>query len=141
MMDWDLYTKTKTSGIELMRIKSNSFDEYISNAPSDKREALQRLREIIHSECPLAEEVISYGLAAFRYKGMLVAIGATERHCALYLMSNSTVAAHKSDLSEYDTSTGTIRFQVESPLPEELVRKLVRARIVENESLPAKMSK
>ena len=43
-----------------------------------------------------------------------------------------TVAAHKEELRGYDTSTGTIRFQPEKPLPDELVRKLVLARIVEN---------
>lgn len=64
---------------------------------------------------------------------MLVAFGATASHCALYLMSSSTVKAHQNELKGYDTSTGTVRFQAHQPLPVSLVRKLVKARIVENE--------
>ena len=63
---------------------------------------------------------------------MLVAFGATARHCAFYPMSSSTVEAHRDELKDYDTSKGTIRFQADRPLPATLVRKLVRARIGEN---------
>jgi len=82
---------------------------------------------------PQAEECISYQLPAFRHNGMLVAFGATANHCAFYLMSSSTVEAHKDELAGYDTSKGTIRFQADKPLPSALVRKLVKARIAENE--------
>jgi uncharacterized protein YdhG (YjbR/CyaY superfamily) len=47
-------------------------------------------------------------------------------------MSSTTVAAHQDELKGYDTSKGTIRFQPERPLPAALVKKLVKARIVEN---------
>ena len=47
-------------------------------------------------------------------------------------MSNSTVAAHQDELQNYDTSTGTIRFAANKPLPAALVRKLVKARMAEN---------
>jgi uncharacterized protein YdhG (YjbR/CyaY superfamily) len=63
---------------------------------------------------------------------MLVAFGATANHCSFYLMSSSTVNAHKEELKKYDTSKGTIRFQADNPLPASLVRKLVKARISEN---------
>ncbi len=71
-------------------------------------------------------------LPAFRQNGMLVPFGATAKHCAFYLMSSSTVEAHKDELKDYDTSKGTIRFQADKPLPAALVRKLVKARIAEN---------
>jgi len=47
-------------------------------------------------------------------------------------MNSSTVAAFKNELEGYDTSKGTIRFQPSHPLPATLVRKIVKARIVEN---------
>ena len=46
--------------------------------------------------------------------------------------SATTVEAHKSELRKYSTSMGTIRFQPDDPLPEALVKKLVKARIAEN---------
>jgi uncharacterized protein YdhG (YjbR/CyaY superfamily) len=63
-----------------------------------------------------------------------VALGATANHCAFYLMSGSTVGANKDALEGYDTSKGTIRFPPDKPLPATLVRKLVKARLVENEA-------
>lgn len=63
---------------------------------------------------------------------MLVAFGATANYCSFYLMSSTTVQADKDELKGYDTSTGTIRFQADKPLPAALVRKLVKARIAED---------
>jgi len=115
-----------------MRGKPETIDEYLAGLSADKRAALEKLRRVIKAAAPKAEECISYQIAAFRQNGMLVGFGATEKHCAFYLMSSSTVAAHKDELKDYDTSKGTIRFQPDRPLPAALVRKLVRARLAEN---------
>jgi uncharacterized protein YdhG (YjbR/CyaY superfamily) len=115
------------------KIKAKTHDEYLAALPADQRAALAKLRKTIRSAAPKAEECISYQLAAFRHDGkMLVAFGATPKHCALYLMSTKAVAAHKKELAKYDTSAGTIRFPADKPLPAALVRKLVKARIAEN---------
>lgn len=111
-----------------------TIDEYLASVSDDKRPALEKLRNTIRSIAPKAEECISYGIPAFRLNGMLVGFGATSKHCALYLMSGTIVEAFRDDLRDYDTSKGTIRFQAEQPLPVALVKKLVRARIAENES-------
>jgi uncharacterized protein YdhG (YjbR/CyaY superfamily) len=113
--------------------KPTTIDEYLAALPADKRAALEALRQIIREAAPQAEECISYQLPAFRYKGMLVGFGATANHCAFYLMSGATVAAHQDELQQYDTSKGTIRFQADKPLPPSLVRKLLQARLAENE--------
>ena len=113
--------------------KPTTIDEYLAALPADKRAALEALRQIIRAAAPQAQECISYQLPAFRYNGMLVGFGATARHCAFYLMSGTTVEAHQDELQQYDTSKGTIRFQADKPLPAELVRKLLQARLAENE--------
>lgn len=116
-----------------MAAKPKTFDEYLAALSDDNRAALEKLRKTIKAAAPKAEECISYGLAAFRLdEKPLVALGATANHCGFYLMSNSTVAAHRDELKKYDTSTGTIRFPADKPLPAALVRKLVKARIAEN---------
>jgi uncharacterized protein YdhG (YjbR/CyaY superfamily) len=113
--------------------KPQTIDEYLAAVSDDKRVALEKLRQTIKAAAPKAEECISYQLPAFRLDGrMLVGFGATAKHCAFYLMSSSTVEAHKDELEDYDTSKGTIRFQADNPLPATLVRKLVKARIAEN---------
>ena len=116
-----------------MTAKPRTIDEYLAALDDDMRAALDKLRKTIQAAAPKAEECTSYGLAAFRLDGKpLVGFGATASHCAFYLMSGSTVDAHKVELKQYDTSKGTIRFQADDPLPAALVRKLVKARIAEN---------
>lgn len=115
--------------------KPASIDAYLANLTDDKRAALQKIRKMIQAAAPDAEECVSYHLPAFRLNGMLVAFGATAKHCAFYTLSASTVEAHKDELAEYDTSKGTIRFQPAKPPPAALVRKLVKSRIEENEIL------
>ena len=115
--------------------KAQTHDEYLAAVSDDKRVALEELRRIIREAAPGAVECISYGLPAFRLEGRnLVAYGAAAKHCALYPMSAAMVEAFRDELKDYDTSKGTIRFQVENPLPESLVRRLVVARIAENAS-------
>ena len=115
--------------------KAQSVDDYLARLSDDKRAALSKLRATIRSVAPKAEECISYQIPSFKLNGMLVGFGATSKHCAFYLMSATTVAAHAKELEGYDTSKGTIRFSPESPLPAALVRKLVKARIAENARL------
>jgi uncharacterized protein YdhG (YjbR/CyaY superfamily) len=112
--------------------KPKTIDEYLDALSEDKRAALEGLRKTIKAAAPGAEECISYQIAAFRRNGILVGFGATAKHCAFYLMSSTTLEAHKDELEGYDTSKGTIRFQPDKPLPAALVRKLVKARIAEN---------
>jgi len=118
-----------------MTKRAATIDEYLDNLPDDQRAALEKLRRSIRSAAPAAEECISYQLPAFRLNRILVGFGATAQHCAFYLMSSDTVAAHQAELAGYLKSKGTIRFAANKPLPAALVRKLVKARIAENAAL------
>ena len=118
-----------------MKNAPGSIDEYLSALSHDKRAALEELRQIIRKIVPEAEECIRYGIPAFRLDGkILVAFGAATHHCALYPMSASIVETFQDDLKDFNTSKGTIRFQPETPLKVKLVRKLVEARIRENQN-------
>jgi 3-methyladenine DNA glycosylase AlkD/uncharacterized protein YdhG (YjbR/CyaY superfamily) len=114
--------------------KAKTIDAYLAALDDRQRSPLEKLRKTIKTIAPDAEECISYGLAAFRQNGMLVAFGATPNHLAFYVMDGSTLKQYESELRKYDTSKGTIRFQPEKPLPVSLVRKLVKKRLAENEA-------
>ena len=80
---------------------------------------------IIRATAPDAEECISYQIPAFKLHGKgLIWFGAAAHHCAIYGVANDPA------LKDYDTSgKGTLRFTVEKPLPDALVRKLVKSRM------------
>lgn len=121
-------------GAQIMAGKPTNIDEYLAGIEDDdKRAALEKLRATIKSAAPKAEECISYSTPAFRQNGMLVSFGAAAKHCAFYVMSGSILEQFQDELKDYDTSKGTIRFKPEKPIPAALVKKLVKARIAEND--------
>ncbi|HLG11250.1 MAG TPA: DUF1801 domain-containing protein [Dehalococcoidia bacterium] len=110
-----------------------SVEAYLAALPAEQQAALQKLGDVIEAVVPGAIEVISYGVPTFKFQGRsLVSLGAAKNHCSFFVQSPAVMEAFADDLGGYDTAKGTIRFQPAEPLPEELVRRLVRARIEEN---------
>ena len=108
-------------------------DEYLAGVPEPARSTLNRIRAVIRSAVPPeATEAISYRMPAFKYKGMLVWFAAFANHCSLF-PGASVIEAFKDELKGFPTSKGAIRFPADKPLPAVLVKKLVKARIAENE--------
>jgi len=112
---------------------SKTIDEYLAGVNTDRRSALQKIREAIRAAAPKAEECISYGIPAFRMNGRsLVFFGAWANHCAFYPGSSATLKKFRKELRDFQTSKGTLRFSPDKPVPVALVKKLVKARIAEN---------
>jgi uncharacterized protein YdhG (YjbR/CyaY superfamily) len=116
-------------------------DQYMDTVPEEARVTLEKVRASIRSAAPKAEEVISYGIPTYKLNGSLIGFGVASKHCGLYVMSYEVMDEFKSDLKKYDTATSTIRFPFDKPLPATLVKKIVQARIKENDALKAKKSK
>lgn len=109
-------------------------DKYIAGVPEPGRSTLKKVRAVIRSAVPPeATEAISYQIPTFKYKGSLVAFAAFSKHCSFFPMSMAVIRKFKSDLKKLDASKGTIRFPLDKPLSAGLVKKLVKARIAENE--------
>ena len=108
-------------------------DEYLAGVPEPARRALNMIRAAIRSAVPpAATETISYGIPAFRYNGVLVWFAAFSNHCSLFPTA-AVVEAFKNELKGFSTSKGTIHFPTDRPLPTALVKKLVKARVAQNE--------
>jgi uncharacterized protein YdhG (YjbR/CyaY superfamily) len=114
-------------------VAPRTVDAYLAAVPEPARSTLNKIRATIRSTVPPeATEGISYGIPAFKYKGALVWFAAFSDHCSLF-PGASVIAAFKNELKAYQTSKGTIRFPVDKPLSAALLKKLVKARIAENE--------
>ena len=109
-------------------------EEYLGRVPEPARSTLNRIRAAIRSAAPLeATETISYGIPAFKYKGVLVWYAAFSDHCSLFPTA-AVIQQFKDTLKGYSISKGTIHFPIDKPLPIPLVKKLVKARVAQNES-------
>jgi len=92
------------------------------------------MRAAIRSAVPReATEVISYGIPAFKQKGVLVWFAAFSKHCSLF-PGSSVIETFKNELKNFLTSKGTIKFPLDKPLPLALIKKLVKARVAQAET-------
>src|SRR5262249_3406606 len=95
---------------------------------------LNKMRAAIRSVVPPeATETISYRIPAFKYKGMLVWFAAFSNHWSLF-PGASVIQAFKKELKGFSTSRGTIQFPTDKPLPLALIKRIVKARVAQNES-------
>ncbi len=125
---------TKASGAPRRSNAPKSVDEYLARVPQPARGTLNKMRATIRSLVPSeATETISYGMPAFRHNGVLVWFAAFSSHCSLFPTA-SVIAEFKSELKGYSTSKGTIHFPTDKPLPTTLIKKLVKARVAQNEA-------
>ena len=114
--------------------KPRDIDEYLARVPEPARSTLRKVRAVIRSVVPAeTTETISYGIPTFKYGKPLVGFAAFSDHCSFFPMNSSLVEVFKDELEKFDTSKGTIRFALDKPLPAALLKKLVKARIAENE--------
>jgi len=108
-------------------------DEYLARVPEAARSTLNKIRAAIRSAAPAkATETISYGIPAFKYKGVLVWYAAFAKHCSLFPTA-AVIEEFKSELTGYTLSKGTIQFPTDKPMPAALLKKLVKARVAQVE--------
>jgi uncharacterized protein YdhG (YjbR/CyaY superfamily) len=112
--------------------RATPIDEYLAGLAAEQRTALERLRATIRAAAPDAIEKIYYQMPAFYDHGPLVAYAAFKNHVSFFVMSTAVLDAHEDELGGLRTAKGTISFKPEKPLPDALVKKLVRARLKEN---------
>src|SRR2546422_4247731 len=111
-----------------------NIDEYLARVSEPARSTMNKIRATIRSAAPPeAAETISYGMPAFKYKGVLAWFAAFAKHCSLFPTA-SVIETFKSELKGFATSKGTIQFPTDKPLPAALVKKMVKARVAQIES-------
>lgn len=109
-------------------------DEYLIKLPDADRKSLENLRSMIKKAAPELEEAITYGIPGFKYKGRpVLSFAAFKNHLGFYVMSTSVLNQFKEDLNDYTTQPGTVHFTNDKTLPQTLVTKLVKARLLEND--------
>lgn len=103
--------------------------EYIASLDGPARDAVEHVRARALALVPEAEEGMSYGMAALRYRGSpLISAQATAKHIGLYPFSPPAIDALAPDLAGFSTSKGTVRFTPEQPLPDDVLDRLILFR-------------
>ena len=114
-------------------MSADDVDAYLRGIEEPKRTTLEALRRTILEIVPDAQQVISYGLPAFRVEGKIVAgFGAFQSHLSYLPFSGSVLSSIARDLEGYTMTKSALHFAVDRPLPKNLVRKLIDVRLAQS---------
>lgn len=113
------------------KIDYKTIDEYIATFPAEIQKKLEEVRTTIRAAAPDAQEKISYKMPAFAQNGILVYFAAWKNHIGFYPIPSGT-QAFKQELSAYESSKGAVKFPLDSPMPLDLISRIVKFRLAEN---------
>lgn len=122
-------------GITLSDAKKSpvTVEAYIQEFPEEVQEIMQKIRAIVKEEAPDAQEKISYGMPTFSYKGALVHFAAYKKHIGFY-PTPSGITRFEEQIKSYKHAKGSVQFPLSKPIPYDLIRQIVKARVTENQS-------
>jgi uncharacterized protein YdhG (YjbR/CyaY superfamily) len=115
---------------ETARMSREEIDDYLEGVDPPARATLGKLRETILSIVPEAEQCISYRIPAFRIDGQVIAgFAAFTNHLSYFPFSGSVLGELTEDIARYRGTKSALHFDIDTPLPRELVRKLIDVRL------------
>ncbi|MCB0752574.1 MAG: DUF1801 domain-containing protein [Ignavibacteriae bacterium] len=113
----------------------DKIETYIQKFPENVQEILRNIRKSIKNNSPNAEELISYGMPAYKMNNKpLVYFAAYKNHIGFY----ATPQGHnefKTELSNYKQGKGSVQFPLDRPIPYELIERIVKFKTAENNKL------
>ena len=114
-------------------MSADEVDAYVAQLDEPKRSTLEHIRRSIAAVIPEAEEGLSYGVPVFRIAGKPIAGFSAAKNWLSYLPHSGEILSTMSDeaLMGLSASKGALRFPIDQPLPDALVRSLIAARRAE----------
>lgn len=116
-----------------MKKQYKNIDEYIGTFPPEVQAVLEKVRQTIHDAAPTATEAIAYGIPTFKLNGNLVHFGGFKNHVGFYPAPKG-IEAFKKELAQYLGGKGTIQFPLDKPIPFDLITRIVKLRVTQNEN-------
>lgn len=107
-------------------------EDFLAALPPDRRRALQHLRELTQKTCPDAVEGFGYGMPGYKYRGRpLIYFSSFKNHLSIFAAGYAGIERHRAELADYEIRAGTIHFQPHKPLPDKLLKTMIRERMAD----------
>lgn len=91
-----------------------------------------RVRDVVLSVAPDAEEGTSYGMPAWRVKGRpLLGLNQAKAHVGVYPFSPEVVEAVRDRLAGFTLTKGGVQCTPDRPVPDDVLAEMVRLRLAE----------
>jgi uncharacterized protein YdhG (YjbR/CyaY superfamily) len=111
-------------------VSESDVDGYLAALAEPKRGTLEEMRRRILEVVPDAEQRLSYAVPAFVVDGVTVAgLAAFTHHLSFLPHSGSVLGDLEDRLRGYRRTKGALHFAVDEPLPRELIKSLIEAKL------------
>ncbi|GEM_PF-326891 len=109
-----------------------SVKEYLDSQPEKTRKALLELKESILKVVPNATELLNYNIPAYALtaggkREQQIMIAGYKSHVGLY-PHPTTMERFDVELKDYKKGKGSVQFQLDKPLPKDLIERMVEYR-------------
>ena len=109
-------------------------DDQLSAISGPDRHALEHIRKLVHKLAPEAEEVLTYGMPGFKYRGKYLCSFAAFKDHLSFFPGAMPVDLRTNELRNFKTSKGTIQFSADHPIPDDIIEMLLKNRVAAIES-------
>ena len=115
------------------KIRLKIVEEYFKNQPENTRKALVELRKCIYKAAPDAIEMFNYNIPAYALmeggkKDQQIMIAGYKKHVGFY-PHPAVMAQFAGELAGYRKGKGSVQFPLDSPLPKQLIVRMVKYRV------------
>ncbi len=119
-------------------MSSKEITRHFKTFPQEQAKVLQAVRQQICDLLPGAQEEIKYGIPTWTIEGIgVIGIDGFRKHNSVFPYGGNLGAELKAALSKYETSKGSIHFDMDKVFPKALLKKIIARKIeIINESFP-----
>lgn len=104
-------------------------DAYIANAAPETQEKLKQMRAALQAQLPETEEVMSYGMPAYKQNKVLVYFAPAKHHIGYYPTGSGIVNfTDQFEALGLKYSKGAVQFPLDQPLPLDLIKDIAYFR-------------
>ena len=111
------------------RSTAATIDDYVAEFPPETRAVLEEIRALIRAEARDADETISYAIPTFDLNGTHLCHFAAFKNHVSFFPTGSGADAFADELKAYKGGRGTVQFPYGTPLPADLIRRIVAFRV------------
>ena len=110
-----------------MTSKTRDVAAYLKDVPAERREAVEKLRDLCRRHLPGAEESMDYGMPTYMRQGTMVfAFASQKQHIALYA-GEKVAGEFREALPQASCGKGCLRFKkpehLDFPVIEQVIRR------------------
>jgi uncharacterized protein YdhG (YjbR/CyaY superfamily) len=107
--------------------------EYISEAPAERRDALELLRRLCSEELSGFDEAVRHGMPSYLRDGAIeVAFASQKSYISLYILRQAAVEANTERLAGLSVGKGCIRYRRPEQIDPTVVRALLQATVADS---------